>query len=103
MTLGAAIFGAGVLIWVTWLILRPSGQDFWSWIGIVGVALTIAGAVSLMIGFVMPDEHEDESQLPERQSLKSDSPSINVQAGRDILQAGRDITIGDRSGKNDAS
>lgn len=96
MALGTAILGAGVLVWITWLVLRPSGQHFWSWVGIVGVALSVVGATVLIVGFVMPDEHEDNPRPPERQSLKSGSHSIN-------LQAGRDISLDERPGKNDGS
>jgi len=88
MTLGTAVMGAGVLIWVTWLILRPAGQDFWSWIGIVGVAVTVAGAAALIFGFVKHDEHKDKPQPADRQSLISGSHSTNLQAGRDIKLGG---------------
>jgi hypothetical protein len=88
MTLGGAVMGAGVLIWVTWLILRPTGQDFWSWIGIAGVAVTVGGAAALIFGFVKHDEHEDKPPSPDRQSLRSGSHSTNLQAGRDIKLGG---------------
>jgi hypothetical protein len=88
MTLGGAVTGAGVLIWVTWLILRPAGQGFWSWIGIAGVAVTVAGAAPLIFGFVKHDEHDSKPRSPDRQPLISGSHSINLQAGRDIKLGG---------------
>jgi hypothetical protein len=96
MALGGAILGAGVLIWITWGVLRPSGRDFWSWIGISGVALTVIGAVVLIVGFVMPEDQDDKTQVSQPQTLTSGSNSTNAQAGRDAFQAGRDLSSGER-------
>jgi hypothetical protein len=101
MTLGGAVLAAGVLIWVTWGILRSSGQHFWSWIGILGVTLTVLGAVALIIGFMMREDQNDKSQAPSSQSLTSGLNSHNVQAGRDAYQAERDILFGERPGENE--
>jgi hypothetical protein len=101
MTLGGAVLAAGVLVWVTWGVLRPSGHPFWSWIGVLGVALTVVGSMSLIGGFLMPREQSEESQVTQRQSLTSGSNSTNSQAGRDSLQAGRDLVVKQSPRKRD--
>jgi hypothetical protein len=101
MALGTAVLASGVLIWITWGVLRPSGQHFWSWIGISGVSLTAIGAVGLIVGFVMPDESKDKSRGSDRQSLIAGPNSTNAQAAGDVFQARRDINMSDRRGKSE--
>jgi hypothetical protein len=81
LAVGGAIFGAGALLVISWLIYAiQSKANFWSWPGITGVAVAAAGFVALVVGFLMP---KDES-APAQQSLKAGSHSKNLQAGRDI-------------------
>jgi hypothetical protein len=86
LAVGGAIFGAGVLLAVSWLIYAlQSKTSFWSWPGITGVTMTGVGFVALVVGFVMP---KDEDQAATQQSLHAGAHSTNLQAGRDIKLGG---------------
>lgn len=83
---GGAIFGAGALLIVSWLIYAiQSKSNFWSWPGVTGVAVAVVGFVALAVGFVMP---KDEERTVAHQSLHAGSHSTNLQAGRDIKLGG---------------
>jgi hypothetical protein len=80
LAVGSALFGAGVLLVVGWLVYVSSNHtSFWSWEGTLGVALSAIGALMLVIGFVMP---KDESSVHLVQ--RGGANSVNIQAGRDI-------------------
>ena len=83
---GGAIFGAGALLVISWLIYAfQSKADFWAWPGITGVAVAGGGFVALAVGFTMP---KDGDKTPTPQSLHSGAHSTNLQAGRDINLGG---------------
>jgi hypothetical protein len=82
LTVGGIIFGAGALWVISWLIYEyQSKTNFWSWPGIVGVAMAAVGFVALVGAFVMP---KDQEPAPAHQSLHAGAHSTNLQAGRDI-------------------
>jgi peptidoglycan/LPS O-acetylase OafA/YrhL len=83
MTLGGAVLGVGALLAVSWLIYAiQSKTNFWSWPGIVGVAVAAVGLVALVVGLVMPAEEEKQASPQQRQH--GGPHSVNLQAGRDI-------------------
>jgi hypothetical protein len=86
LAVGAAIFGAGALLVISWLVYAlQSKADFWSWPGSTGVAGAGVGFVALAIGFLMP---KDAADSPGRQTLHAGAHSTNYQAGRDIKLGG---------------
>jgi hypothetical protein len=100
LAVGGAIFGAGALLVISWLVYAvQSKTGFWSWPGITGVAVAAAGFGGLAVGFVMPKE-ADKAPAPTRQSQRAGPRSTNSQAGRDSLQARRDVIVNDRPGRN---
>jgi hypothetical protein len=102
LAVGGAIFGAGALLAISWLVYAAQSKtDFWSWQGISGVAATAIGFVGLVVGFVIPNETADKALGPVSFSLHAGPRSTNSQAGRDSLQAGRDVVTGGRPGEND--
>ena len=88
LAVGGAIFGAGALLAISWLIYAiPSKTNFWSWPGITGVAVAAMGFVALVVGFVTPKEREAE-RAAAQQTLHAGAHSTNLQAGRDIRRGG---------------
>jgi peptidoglycan/LPS O-acetylase OafA/YrhL len=86
LAVGGTIFGAGALLVISWLIYAiQSKTNFWSWPGITGVAVAVAGLVALVVGFVMP---KDEGSAAAQQSMHAGAHSKNFQAGRDIKLSG---------------
>jgi hypothetical protein len=100
LAVGGAIFGAGALLVISWLIYAiGSRSGFWSWPGITGVVVALVGLVALAVGFAMPKEgSEAPSSVP--QTLHAGTHSTNSQAGRDSLQAARDLFVGDHPRKD---
>ena len=92
MTLGTAVFGAGVALSVTWLIsvkqAKPS-EAFFQWPGWLGVGLLILGAICLLVGFFKPDRDP-----PSQTGSNSVAQSINT---GDIDSGGGDVDISQRS------
>jgi hypothetical protein len=85
--LGSAILGVGALLATSWLIYAiQSKASFWSWPGIVGVAVAGVGLVILVVGFVIPDDEKPESkkQAPPQMRQRGGPHSVNFQAGHDI-------------------
>jgi 4-amino-4-deoxy-L-arabinose transferase-like glycosyltransferase len=85
--LGSAILGVGALLAISWLIYAiQSKASFWSWPGIVGVAVAGVGFVILVVGFVIPDDEKLESkkQAPPQMRQRGGPHSVNLQAGHDI-------------------
>lgn len=83
LALGGAILGVGALLAVSWLIYAiQSKTSFWSWPGILGVAVAGVGLVALAVGFVMPDEKGNQASPQQHQ--QGGPHSVNLQAGRDI-------------------
>ena len=79
LALGGAVFGAGALLVISWLIYAfQSKADFWAWPGITGVAVGGVGFVALAVGFTMPKD-ADKAPAPTPQSLHAgarfDQPS----------------------------
>jgi len=85
--LGSAILGVGALLAISWLIYAIQGKtSFWSWPGIVGVAVAGVGLVILVVGFFIPDDEKPESkkQAPPQMRQRGGPHSVNLQAGHDI-------------------
>jgi hypothetical protein len=102
LAVGGAIFGAGALLAISWLVYAAQSKTgFWSWPGITGAAATAIGFVGLVVGFVMPEGTADKAPGPISLSLRAGRRSTNSQAGRDSLQAGRNVVTRERAGKND--
>jgi glucose uptake protein GlcU len=86
LAVGGAIFGAGALLVISWLIYAfQSKANFWSWPGVIEVIIGVVGFVALIVGFMMP---KDEKRAAAQQSLHAGSYSTNLQAGRDIKLGG---------------
>jgi hypothetical protein len=82
LAMGSALFGAGVLLAVSWLVYaRQSHVGFWGWPGTVGVVVAGVGFVALVVGFLMPKE-DGGASVEQRQ--RGGNRSINLQAGHDI-------------------
>jgi hypothetical protein len=80
LAVGAALLGAGVLLWVTRLAyVWQSGGQFWNWVGTSGVIVSVAGLVILLLGWTVPKE-----KTPVRQIQVGGDRSTNFQASGDI-------------------
>jgi hypothetical protein len=88
LAVGAAVLGAGVLLWVTRLAyVWQSGRQFWNWAGMSGVIVSVAGLIILLVGWVVPKE-----KMPVRQIQVGGDRSTNFQASGDINFPGSDRT-----------
>lgn len=90
MQLGGALAGLGGTVVVGYWIYTleaKTGQAFWAWPGIAGVAITGIGLVALLMGFFRRDD-----SAPPTQHQVSGKNSSNYQAGRD-MRIGREDSI----------
>lgn len=87
MPLGSAFSGLGGSLTIGYLIysLQDSSRSFWSWPGILGLAVLCVGVLVLIAGFLAPttsDPVEPRPQIWQKQS--GGRRSTNYQAGGDI-------------------
>jgi hypothetical protein len=83
MQVGAVLCGLGGSLAIGYFIYtQEQDVDFWSWPGMLGLAITLIGIVALIIG-LRDSRPTDRTQVNQHQ--KGGKLSTNHQAGRDIV------------------
>jgi hypothetical protein len=87
LQVGVAVFGAGALLVVSWLIYaKTSNESFGDWPGLSGVAISAVGLAFLIVGFFITDETSDPSDSEDSAQVRA-----NIRGGirNSIVQIGK--------------
>lgn len=86
---GAPILCVGGPLAVSWLIyVDQAKESYFSWPGILGLALGVIGLIMVVTGFFLREARDDGTPLSQVQH--SGRESTNFQAGRDINIRGKE-------------